>query len=180
LNSRALKAGLSLCLIVLTSAIQAQWAGANDAEWKEGAVPAPPDFSTARLAPFEVSVHSELRYGLVPDSLQVGEDGVVRFVIVAQSRSGAVNVLYEGVRCKTREMRTYARWSPNRSPLPSPFTQSDGEWRTVERGDWIGLMDGPQARPAWTLARIALCEGSTLNGNPQSMLRDLRLGKPRE
>ncbi len=180
MNSRALKAGLGLCLVVLTSAVQAQWASANDAEWKEGTVPAPPDFSSARLASFDVSVHSELRYGLIPDSLQVGDDGVVRYVIVAQSRSGAVNVLYEGVRCNTREMRTYARWSPNSSPLPSPFTQADGEWRTVERVDWIGLTTAPQARPALALARTALCDGSTLNGNPQRMLRDLRLGKPRD
>ncbi len=171
---------LALGLIGLTCSVQAQWRGADEPDWKEGDVPAPPAFSTERLIPFEVSVHSELRYGLVPDTLSVGTDGVVRYVVVAQSRSGAVNVSYEGVRCRTSEMKTYARWAPNRLPVPTPFSASDGEWRTTVQADWVGLREQPVARPAWVLARTALCEGATVNGTSQRMLRDLRLGRPRD
>jgi hypothetical protein len=146
-------------------------------DWQEAAIPPPPAFSTARSIVFEVSKGSDLRYGLVPETLSVGSDGVIRFVWVAQSRGGAVNVLYEGVRCLTREMRTYARWTPQQTPPPTPFTHENGEWRIVENSQWIGFMNHPQARPAWMLARIALCEGSTVAGSTQQMLRDLRLGR---
>ena len=173
-----LAAGLS----VLSWAASAQPASLMDLDWREADVPAPPDFSSARLVPFEVSTASELRYGLVPDSLNVGPDGVVRFVWIAQSRTGAVNVVYEGIRCTTREMRTYARWTPRALPLPSPFTQAAGEWRPMAGTgtDWMALMGSPQARPAWMLARAALCVGSSVNTNPQQMLRDLRQGHLRD
>lgn len=170
---------LALGLLGLACSAQAQWQGADELDWKESDVPAPPAFSTEQLVPFEVSTHSELSYGLVPDTLSVGSDGVVRYVMVAQSRSGAVNVSYEGVRCQTGEMKTYARWAPNRLPLPTPFSAAEGEWRATAQADWVGLRDHPVARPAWALARTALCEGSTVNGNPQRMLRDLRLGRSR-
>ena len=149
----------------------------TELDWREADVPAPPDFNSARLIPFEVSVASELQYGLVPDSLNVGPDGVVRFVWIAQSRTGAVNVAYEGVRCQTRQMRTYARWTPRELPVPSPFTQAAGEWRPIDGSDWMALMGSSQVRPAWMLARAALCEGATINRNPRQMLRDLRQGR---
>lgn len=155
----------------------AQPASVTDLDWREGEVPAPPAFQSNRLVRFEVSVGSELQYGLVPDSLSVGPDGVIRFVWVAQSRSGAVNVAYEGVRCRTREMRTYARWSPRDMPLPAPFTEAEGEWRPMPESDWMALTGSPQARPAWMLARAALCEGSTINRSASQMLRDLRQGR---
>lgn len=168
-----LAAGFSL----LSPITWAQPASMTDLDWRETEVPAPPNFSSARLVQFEVSVASELQYGLVPDSLSVGPDGVVRFVWIAQSRTGAVNVAYEGVRCQTRQMRTYARWTPRELPLSSAFTQAAGEWRPITDSDWIALTGSPQARAAWMLARAALCEGSTVNRNPQQMLRDLRQGR---
>jgi hypothetical protein len=178
-----LKPAALLALIALTShalAAHAQWHGAADLDWKEGEVPPPPAFSTERLVPFAVSVHSELRYGLVPDSLAVGADGVVRYVWAARSPSGAVNVSYEGVRCRTREMKAYARWTPQQMPVAAAFTSADGQWRALPQAEWLSLRDHAMARPAWALAQTALCDGTTVNGNPARMLRDLRLGRPRD
>lgn len=145
-------------------------------QWQEGEVPPPPAFSSAALVPLDLGQAApELRFGLVPESLQIGADGVVRYVVVAQSRSGAVNVMHEGLRCRTQEMRTYARWSPQQLPLPVNFDSSAGHWRSAGQTRWVNWRDHAAARPAWALARAGLCDGAAPNGNPAQMLRALRL-----
>jgi hypothetical protein len=100
----------------------------EEAEWKEVEVPPPPALRTSGLVSVEVNGGSELRYGVDPHSIAVGKDGVVRYVIVASSRSGAINALYEGVRCDRGEYRVYAR--------------SSGQgWRPAET-EWKSLFEG--------------------------------------
>jgi len=147
-------------------------------QWQEGSVPPPPSFSTQGLVPFEVGVDTPLRFGLVPDSLQLGADGVIRYVVVAQSAGGAVNVFYEGLRCRTQEMRTYARWSPTQLPLPAPFAAQAGQWRSAGETRWQGWRDHAAGRPAWALARAGLCDGAAPNGRPAQMLQALRQNPP--
>ncbi|OZA90390.1 MAG: hypothetical protein B7X56_03045 [Burkholderiales bacterium 34-67-9] len=143
-------------------------------QWQEGPVPAPPAFSTQGLVPFEVGVDSPLRFALVPDTLQLGADGVIRFVVVAQSASGAVNVMHQGLRCRSNESRTYARWSPAQLPLGNPFNSDAGLWISAGQTPWQDWRDHAAGRPAWALARAGLCDGAAPNGNPAQMLRALR------
>ena len=170
----------AVCAASLAALAHAQTREDRAREWQEAEVPPPPAFNTDRLARFQVSIHSALTYGVVPDSLSVGEDGVVRYVMVARSTEGAVNVMYDGVRCASAEMKTYARWSPSGMPLPETFSHTDGEWKPVERPEWVALVGNASARPALTLARAALCDGTTPNGDARRILRDLRTGRPRD
>jgi len=69
-------------------------------------------------------------------SLSVGTDGVVRYSVVIVSGSGARNVLFEGLRCATREFR---------APLPMAMptqkfhpAQSD-KWQPVTHYGWGGF-----------------------------------------
>ncbi|MGD8998928.1 MAG: CNP1-like family protein [Granulosicoccaceae bacterium] len=79
-------------------------------KWQEQEVdkfPAWPDED--KLLPVEVdAVDAPFRFFVDPDSLSVGSDGVSRYTVVIRSSSGASNVMYEGLRCRTREYRTYA------------------------------------------------------------------------
>ncbi len=130
---------------------------------EQAMVEAPQRFSLDRLQPFTVSAGSSLTYGIDPETLSVGQDGVVRYVMVARSRSGALNVFYDGVRCQTAEVKTYARWDNNRSA-----------WNRLETTEWKPLASDAATRPATVLAVEGLCDGKSANGDPKKILAALR------
>jgi hypothetical protein len=134
---------------------------ANRLEWNELEVPAPPVLRKDGLIPIEVGGTFDLRYGVDPQSIALGADDVVRYVVVATSQSGVVNALYEGLRCNRAEYRVYAR--------------SSGEaWRATEM-DWRSLSDpGTDARHARTIARGGACFGPAPNRSAQQIAHDLR------
>ncbi|NIC40270.1 CNP1-like family protein [Aquabacterium sp. A08] len=138
--------------------------------WQEAEVAEAPTFDSARLLGFQVSTGSELRYGIDPNTLSIGPDAVVRYVMVASSPSGAVNALYEGLRCATAEVKTYARWAPASGEQP-------GQWRLASGAEWRKLYANHASRPALVLARSGLCDGPTPNAPVARMLRDLRQGR---
>ncbi|WP_334133768.1 CNP1-like family protein [Tepidimonas sp.] len=158
---RNLLAGLTACL---TLAAHAQLLTDPNRDWREAEAPPPPALRTEGLVPFTPSVASELRFGLDPDSLTLGPDGVIRYVIVARSASGAINAWYEGLRCATAQVKTYAHWNPG----------PPGQWRPNPNPAWRNLGGEFASRPAVALARGGLCDGATPNGQPRDMLRALR------
>jgi hypothetical protein len=64
-----------------------------DPDWRESEAPPPPALKTDGLIPLEM-VGSSLHFGVDPSSVNVGADGIVRYVVVATSSSGAVNGVY--------------------------------------------------------------------------------------
>ena len=146
---------------------RAQLAG-DHPDWKEQQVPAPPTFDLARLIPFEVNINAALRYGLDPQTVSIGDDGVVRYVVVAQSSTGVVTALYEGVRCAGAQVKTYARHNP-----------SSG-WVTASTQEWKLLFDNAPSRHALRLARQGLCDGATAPKDVASIVRALQFGPLRD
>ena len=53
----------------------------------------------------------------------------MRYVVVATSTSGAVNAIYEGIRCNTGEVKVYARHNP------------DSGWKPARAAEWRPLHD---------------------------------------
>lgn len=151
-----------LALAALAFAASASWAqlADPDPDWKEIEVPSPPALRTADLVYVDVAGGSELRYGVDPQSVAVGQDRVVRFVVVAQSRSGATNAMYEGLRCDRGEYRIYAR-------------SSGQAWRPVET-EWKSIFEGVEARHVRALARAGACQGHAPNGSPKQIIQDWR------
>jgi hypothetical protein len=137
----------------------------EDSAWQEKATAAPKAFSLDKLQTFTVSQSTNLTYGIDPETLTVGEDWVVRYVMVARSSSGALNVFYEGIRCQSAEVKTYARWDNNRSA-----------WNSPGKAEWKSLALGGATRPATILAMEGLCNGKAVNGNPKKMLATLKTG----
>ena len=154
-----------LVLTCMTAATLATAADDDEASWQEKATDAPKTFNIDKLQPFTVSQSSSLTYGIDPETLTVGEDWVVRYVMVARSASGALNVFYEGIRCQSGEVKTYARWDNNRLA-----------WHTPPRSEWKPLAFGGSTRPAMVLAMEGLCNGKSVNGNPRKMLAALKNG----
>lgn len=143
-----LKRLLGFGLAFMTFAASAQLMDA-DPDWKEVEAPPPPSFSKDRLIPIDMPPYVSLRFGVDPASLSITDDGVVRYVMVATSSSGSINAMYEGIRCATGEVKTYARYN------------SAGQWAAVQEPQWRSLFDNMPSKHALALARQGACEGRT-------------------
>jgi len=159
-------AGASLTLLAWSPGAQAQLQNPDAEPWQEAQSTPPAVFSTDQLQAFEVSKDAALSYGIDPKTLTVGNDGVVRYVLVARSANGALNVLYQGIRCQTAQVKTYGRWN------------NQSSWNTSPKDDWQELSFRGASRPAMLLARGGVCDGRTITGNPQKILNTLKNGRP--
>ena len=152
-SAHLLLAGLLLSL-ALGPAARAQLT-ADDPDWKELEVPPPPAFDMGKLVTFEVSSSSSLVYGVDPATIRISPaDGIVRYVMVASSASGARNVMYEGIRCATGELKTYARYSP------------EGGWKMASKPEWHSLFANRPTRYALRFAQAGGCDNAAV---PQSV-----------
>lgn len=162
-------AALPAIFLVLTFSVAGPaWAQnlTDNPDWKESEVPSPPAFDVGKLVTFEVSRGSSLVYGVDPASVSISRtDSLVRYVMVATSPSGARNVMYEGLRCATGEVKTYARYF-------------EGHWQPVANAQWRSVFDGASSLYALRFARAGACDGSA----PQSTVREIvdRLKKPNQ
>jgi hypothetical protein len=159
-------ASLLACGLLLSLSTSA-WAQLADesAEWKESEVPPPPAFDVGKLVTFEVSPNSQLVYGVDPASISISKsDGLVRYVMVASSASGARNVMYEAIRCATGEFKTYARYSP------------EGRWNAVSNPEWRSMFGNLPSKHALRFAKAGACD----NTSPAMSVNQLvsRLKKP--
>lgn len=117
-------------------------------DWKEGEVSPAPAFDPGKLLVFDVSAGSSLVYGVDPATLRIGNDGIVRYVMVATSRTGVRNVVYEGIRCSSAEFKTYARHS------------AEGGWRLLDKPEWRSMFGNMPSRHPIQLAKAGVCSNS--------------------
>ena len=94
-------------------------------EWEEQQTELPPYPKDEDL----LEIHfqrpdSRFRYYLDPGSLAIGTDGAVRYVVVMDSVSGAMNVMYEGIRCSDYDYKTYA------------FGNRQGQFKSLSNPKW--------------------------------------------
>ena len=154
----------SVLLLGLSTSVWSQFA-ADEPDWKESAIPPPPAFDASKLVGLEVSPNSLLAYGVDPASISITQsDGVVRYVMVATSASGARNVMYEGIRCSTGEFKTYARYS------------ADGKWSMVSDPQWRSMFGNMPSKHPLRLAKAGACD----NAAPASSVKEMvsRLKNP--
>ncbi|MDE2604729.1 MAG: CNP1-like family protein [Burkholderiales bacterium] len=130
-------------------------------EWKEIAAPPPPPLRTSGLLPMDVT-GTTMRFGIDPASVQVGRDGVVRYVVVATSPSGVVNAMYEGINCSASQVKVYAYHNP------------DSGWQPATQPKWQPLRGNPPMRHSLSLAQSGVCLGDAPNGSAAQIVQDLR------
>jgi hypothetical protein len=151
--------GWALVLALLAGAAQAQ-VSTPDPDWKEEEAPPPAPLRLDRLIPIDIP-GSTLRFGVDPASVVLTSDGIVRYVVVATSGSGAVNAFYEGIRCTTAETRVYARHNP------------DSGWVPVKDGQWRSLHETRPSHHSLAIARNGACLGAAPNQSAARIVRDL-------
>ena len=122
---------------ILVAALSAACAGPglkSDWEEKHESQLPPPEEALAlpayprepQLIEFFVAATSEFRFFVDAASVSVGDDGIVRYTLVARSSAGAQNVSFEGMRCATQEVRLYA------VGRDGGWVQRPGQWRPIE------------------------------------------------
>ncbi len=96
--------------------------------WKESNVVIPPVSAASEFQELAVADASPLyRYYLAQDSISRGANGVMRYTVAVVSKTGVRNIFYEGLRCATDEVKTYA-YATNRGA----FRRSgQSKWRPI-------------------------------------------------
>ena len=153
---------LALALAGAAATAAAQLVPDIHIDWKEAEAPPPPALRTSGLIPVEV-VGTTLKFGVDPASITVGSDGVVRYVVVATSNTGAVNGIYEGLRCNTGEAKVYARHNPDTGWVPAK-----GEWRNVWKYAAIAINRGYYTVPVTTSWSMRMMSNPLPGGFPQT------------
>lgn len=149
--------GLTCC----TLGAQAQGLVDNP-DWQETEVPAPPKFDPKQRVVIDMPPYVSMEFGIDPATLAVTADGIVRYVMVAVSPSGSVTAFYEGIRCATGEVKSYAR------------ANASGVWTLVNDPEWRKLSDRQPSKHALALARQGACEGNATAGSAAQIIRALK------
>lgn len=132
--------------------------------WQENEVRLPSAPRSEALLPFYVSASTENRFFVDASSLTVGDDGVLRFVLVVLGAEGARNVTFEGMRCEAKERRLYASG------------RTDGSWSKSRNNDWMRIRDAVANRHYATLYLDYFCPGGVIVRNAQEAVDALRRG----
>lgn len=151
-------AALSLALACGVAAAQLV---PQDPDWREVEAPPAPAFSVDGLIALDAP-RSGLRYGVAPASVTIGSDGIVRYVVVATGASGAVNAMYEGIRCNTGEYKVYARHNPGSG------------WVIARNPQWLPMQSAQMPRHALAIARNGACVGHGTAPSAAQIVSDLR------
>jgi hypothetical protein len=162
LGYKALTAVLTLC------AMHVAWGqngnGLDNLDWVEAKEPPPPAFSKTKVLPLDMPNYVSVRVGIDPTTVNVGEDGVVRYVAVMSNATGTVNAVYEGIRCASDQVKTYAR------------AGASGEWSVIAEPVWRDVNSNQPSKHAFVFARSAACEVRVAN-RQDDILRALQSPK---
>jgi hypothetical protein len=151
---------LALALAGATVAASAQLVS-QDPDWKELEAPPPPALRTSGLIPLDVP-SSSLRFGIDPASVAIGQDNIVRYVLVATSSSGgAINASYEGIHCHDGKVRVFAR-------------SSGSGWNQTPNSEWQPLDTVGATRYSMIVAQSGVCRNAAPNRPVAQILQDLR------
>jgi hypothetical protein len=130
-------------------------------QWKESEVTLPPYPRNENLLAVPLPATDTLKIYIDRQSLSRGPDRVARFSLVVESPSGARSVFYDGLRCETREYKTYATGNPEQA-----FTLvKNAVWRQIPR---------PAANAfRYQLYQHYICDAHTSARTPEDLVRRL-------
>ena len=138
----------------------------EEEEIKELKVPPPAYPEDRNLIEFPVTPKSRNRYSIDGTTLTVGEDKIIRFVLVIDTPDRVRNVTFSGLRCKNKEWKDYA------------VGQSDRTWRVDETRQWRRIQEVNYNNYQATLFNEFFCEGGALKGyiagKAETLVRNLK------
>jgi hypothetical protein len=150
----------------------ASWAGwgdfdfefDNEKPWVELQSQLPPYPKVDEALPFFVSSATDNQFFVDPNSISVGEDEVVRYTLIVKSAEGALNISFEGIRCRTREVKLYA------------FGKPDGSWSRNRYAKWSRIVYKDRNRQHNMLYDDFFCPGEIIVKDQKEALFALKRG----
>ncbi|MGZ3239854.1 MAG: CNP1-like family protein [Burkholderiaceae bacterium] len=130
--------------------------------WQEIATQLPALPKNENLIPFYVSPTTTLKFAIDSKSLAAGSDGVIRYVLVSKSTSGAESISFEGMRCESSEVKLYA------------FGHKDGTWGRSRRDKWSPIIEQATNRQHAALAHDYFCNQKVIAGSVEEILDRMR------
>ena len=113
---------------------------------------------------YDSGPNSSYKYYVDETSIQVGDDGVIRFSLIVESSAGAMNISFEGLRCQTRERKRYA------------LGQNNSTWIESHIDEWQVMENISQFHPHRELATYYFCPIRSIVGSKQEAIRALKAG----
>lgn len=125
--------------------------GEGEEAWQEQVVPLPPFPRAQDLIPFRAdSGDPDYRYYIDVNSVSLAADEVLRYTVIIQSPIGSSNIIYEGIRCATDEVKMLAygtrdghfarmadpQWTFYRSPGAMDYRKSLIEIYVCDEDGW--------------------------------------------
>lgn len=118
----------------------------------------PPNQAT--LVPFYVSQQTIFKFAVDTNSIQVGADGVTRYIVVMTSPSGSEQAQYEGIRCDSFQWRLYG-------------TLENNAWKENPLSAWRNIQSNVSNRYQAALAQGAFCNFNLQEKNIKKILQSL-------
>ena len=147
----SLRTRLALLALMLPVAAWAQMFGINDdARWTEIQAQLPEYPKTENYLPFKASATTPFDFYVDAKSINAGNDGVMRYSLIAKSSTGALNVSFEGIRCSQREYRIYA------------FGRADNTWSEARGSRWQPIPMDARNTQRTVLYNDFLCPGGVM------------------
>lgn len=116
-------------------------------QWRESDVTLPAYPQERDLAAMPMEPADTLKVYVDRASVTRAADGVLRFTLVVESAQGVRNVLYEGLRCETREYKTYA-------------LGVGGKLEPARQASWQPITYLSQNAFRWQLLKFHACDAS--------------------
>lgn len=130
--------------------------------WVEGAVTFPESSVPVSPRPFFVSSASPNTFKIDENSITVGQDGAVRYILLVETQGGARTVTFEGVHCASWRVRIYATG------------RDDGTWSSLRNSEWEPIRNNAYNRMRYALAAEHFCDALAPPRNREEVLRRLR------
>ena len=134
----------------------------DEKQWVESEVTLPEYPKAQNLIPFDAGTVTANRHYIDFKSITVGEDRIIRYAIVIETRGGAKNVSFEGMRCRPNGRRTYA------------YGHVDNTWSPAKSSTWqdINFQSGTSYHKA--LYREFFCPEGIAVKDPAEAIRNMR------
>jgi hypothetical protein len=141
---------------------------AAEKPWQETVVVLPPFPRAEDLLPIRAETGGTgYKYYIDVNSVTLTPNEVLRYTIVIQTPEGASNIVYEGIRCATSEIRTLA------------YGTRDGRFRRMEEAPWTYVhTQGPMGYRT-TLVERYVCDENGWAVDSDTVLERLVMHDPR-
>ena len=115
------------------------------------------------------AAYRNYQYLIDGKTLLVGGDGVVRYSIVIRSSSGSDNVMFEGLRCNTAQVKIYAYGSTDTQDRKVFTPKANSAWKALRSSGVSGYSDN--------FAKSYFCDnfGAVLSRN--EIIKNIKYGK---